>query len=215
MLGAALMILAVTGCSGTGASTVAAVWGNLGASVCSLDKVGHGFLGKPAVKQALQQRLGIKGLAEMSTEAIRNRLRESAFNDPSILSGINEVIHCRLKLWVAYSAIRLREYKGVFVLDAALIFELGLEHIPDYVITVTDHLDRAVERLVKRDRITRETAIGRWKSQIGLKEKSYRSHFVIENRDTEELLIKRAADFYNGVIKRMEDANWHTELEKS
>jgi len=209
------MIWGVTGCSGTGASTVAAVWEKLGASVCSLDRVGHGFLEKTCVKEALQSRLSIQGLSEMPADAIRRKLRECTFGNPLILAGLNDIMHPRLRRWVTSSAEIVRATRGVFVLDAALIFELGLEHIPDYLVTVTDQQERVIERLMRRDGITVETAIGRWSSQISLKGKSSGSHFVIDNSGTVEMLRKRAEDFYTGVIKRMEDANWHIEPEKS
>lgn len=199
------MLLGLTGCSGTGVSTVAAVWNGMGAQVCSLDAVGHRFLDKPSVKRALENELRIAGLSEMSREDIRERLREKAFVSQEVLAGVNRVMHPRLSRWVADSAEKLRNNNGIFVLDAALIFELGLENYFSYLVTVTDELERVMSRLTTRDGVSAETITGRWNSQISLKEKSMRSHFVIRNADTEEILKKNAENFYRGVIQRMEE----------
>ncbi|MCD4706834.1 MAG: dephospho-CoA kinase [Candidatus Sabulitectum sp.] len=199
------MFWGLTGCSGTGVSTVAAVWNRLGAHVCSLDAVGHGFLNKPAVKKALESELGIQGLSSMSGEQIREQLRERAFAFPEILGGINRVLHPRLKRWVANSVEELRDENGVFVLDAALIFELGLDNYLSRTVTVTDRLERVMKRLTARDGISKDTVTGRWQNQISLREKSMRSHFVIRNASTEEMLKKNAENFYKEVIQRMEE----------
>ncbi|MCK5785521.1 MAG: dephospho-CoA kinase [Candidatus Sabulitectum sp.] len=209
------MLWGITGCSGTGASTVAAVWKMLGADVCSLDKVGHRFLGKLSVKRALEAELGITGLSGMFQKEIRNQLRDKAFAQPEILKGINSVLHPRLKRWVSRSGEKLKEKRGVFVLDGALIFELGLDRYMNYLITVTDELDRVMGRLRARDGVSAETVIGRWDSQISIKEKSFRSHFEISNEDTEEKLKMKAEKFYKGVIQPMEEARWHTEQERN
>ena len=199
------MLLGVTGCSGTGVSTVTSVWKGMGAEVCSLDNVGHRFLDKKAVKISLEGELGIPGLAEKTQEQIREELRERAFVSPEILSGINRVLHPRLSRWVADSAELLRGRRGVFVLDAALIFELGLENCFNFVITVTDDMERVVNRLVERDGISIDTVVGRWKNQLSINEKRNRSHFVISNSETESILKKKAENFYKSVIQRMEE----------
>jgi len=199
------MLWGITGCSGTGASTTAGVWKMLGASVCSLDGVGHSFLGSRAVKEALEKKLSINGLAVMSADTVRKELREKAFLMPKMLQSINSVLHPRLVRWVAGSACALNGKTGVFVLDAALIFELHLEKYLDCVVTVTDRLDRVTSRLVQRDGVSPETVSGRWRSQLALEEKAARSHFVIRNADTKDILKMNAEQFYRKVIQRMEE----------
>lgn len=199
------MLWGLTGCSGTGASTVAAVWKRMGARVCSLDAVGHRYLKKSSVKWALEKELGIEGLSEMSQEEIRKQIRGKAFASREVLAGINKIMHPGLSRWVSASAEQLRGRNGVFVLDAALIFELGLDNCFSFMITVTDEQERVIDRLMARDGISIDTVKGRWNSQLSLKEKSNRSHFVIRNAGTVEMLKKNAEKFYKGVIQRMEE----------
>ncbi len=198
------MFWGLTGCSGTGVSTVASVWESLGAQICSLDKTGHRFLDKMSVKKALEQELDIQGLSNMSTIEIRNELREKAFLSKEILSGINRVVHPRLIRWVTSSTNKLKSSNDIFVLDAALIFELDLSNYFNFVVTVTDSIDRVSDRLVKRDGISPETISGRWNSQLSLKTKCENSHFVLHNSGTEFDLKKKAKEFYKGVIQKME-----------
>ena len=203
------MLLAITGCSGTGVSTVSRVWQKLnnGLNICSLDKIAHRFLNKLSVKKELEKELLINGISEMTTDEIRLLLREKAFSDPEVLLAINKILHPRLQRWVFFKANELKNRKTIFVLDAALIFELQLEKCFDYVVTVSDKQSRVIERLVKRDKITEDTVKNRWKNQLGLREKRNRSHFVITNCGSKEELEKKANNFYKNVLLRMEGAN--------
>jgi dephospho-CoA kinase len=100
----------------------------------------------------------------------------------------------------------LRNEKGIFVLDAALIFELGIEEHLDFTVTVSDSRERSLERLQKRDGLSGEAAYGRWNSQIDIQEKCQRSSFVIENSGSLSDLKDNAEYFYINVINKMEDA---------
>ncbi|PIE51242.1 dephospho-CoA kinase [Candidatus Fermentibacteria bacterium] len=215
MLGAPLMLWAITGCSGSGASTVAEVWKELGASVCSLDRTGHRFLEKPRVKTALQKAAGLPVDSQMPVNEIRTLLRDKAFTEPETLYGVNSVLHPKLRRWVASSANSLRSTRGVFVLDAALIFELDLSGYADFTVTVKDTRKRALERLAKRDGISRDSAEGRWRNQMEISEKCLKSNFVINNSGSKDELVNKAELFYSNIITRMEDAKWHTRPEIS
>ncbi len=199
------MILGLTGCSGSGSTTVAGVWREMGASVCSLDRVGHGFLGKGSVKKELEEVLSIPGLSSMTVNAIRSQLRNRAFTEPRLLQLINGVLHKRLQRWTAASAELLRGKRGIFVLDAALIFELELDAKMDFTVTVKDRRNRCVERLAERDGLSTETASGRWDSQIDMNVKCLRSNFVIDNSGSLLQLKNNAKNFYINVIQQMED----------
>ncbi len=203
------MLIAITGCSGTGVSTVSTVWKkiNNGLNVCSLDKVAHRFLNKLSVKKELEKELVINGISEMSTDEIRLLLREKAFSDPNVLLAINRILHPRLQRWVFFKANELKTKNTIFVLDAALIFELQLEKCFDYIVTVSDKQSRVIERLVKRDKITKDTVKNRWKNQLDLSDKRSRSHFVITNSGSMEELEIKADNFYKNVLQRMEGAN--------
>jgi len=203
------MLIAITGNSGTGVSTVSSVWKkiNSGLNVCSLDKVAHRFLNKLSVKKELEKELLINGLSEMTTDEIRILLREKAFSDPNVLLAINRILHPRLQRWVFFKANELKTKNTIFVLDAALIFELQLEKCFDYIVTVSDKQSRVIERLVKRDKITEDTVKNRWKNQLDLSDKRSRSHFVITNSGSMEELEIKADNFYKNVLQRMEGAN--------
>lgn len=209
------MLWGLTGCSGSGATAVATVWGKMGADVCSLDSIGHGFLSRSSVKNQLEKRLGIPGLSSMPVSSIRSALRELAFTDQEVLKGINGVLHTRLRRWTSVSAGILSGKPGVYVLDAALVFELELENILDFTVAVKDSRERSLKRLSNRDGIGSDAAAGRWRNQIDIGEKCRRSNFVIDNSGTLEELTFNAEYFYNNVIVRMEDATWHTRQERN
>ncbi len=197
------MLVGLTGCSGSGASTVAGIWKSLGAEVCSLDAAGHRFLDKRGCAVELQEGLGIPGLGSMGSSDIRKTLRERAFADPDLLKGINAVLHPRLRRWAGLAAATLKGGRGIFVLDAALLFELGIDTLADFTVTVRDTMERSAARIAERDGLTEGTALGRWRSQMDIHEKCARSHFVIENRGTITELHNIASDIFINVLTTM------------
>ncbi|HPF33077.1 MAG TPA: dephospho-CoA kinase, partial [Candidatus Sabulitectum sp.] len=93
--------------------------------------------------------------------------------------------------------------RGIFVLDAALLFELGMDTLADFTVTVRDTMERSVARIVERDGLTEGTALGRWRSQMDIHEKCARSHFVIDNRKTTTVLHNIATDIFLNVLTIM------------
>lgn len=198
------MLVGITGCSGTGASTVAAVWRRLGAEICSLDGVGHRFLARGRTLAELAGETGLGELEKMDGASARLFLRERAFTDTAVLKGINSVMHGRLRRWAFQAACSLNGLPGVHVLDGALIFELGIDALADYTVTVMDTVPRCVSRLCERDGISLEAARGRLNSQLSIAEKCRRSHFVINNGGSAHDLKQKAEEFYRDVIQKLE-----------
>ena len=82
---------------------------------------------------------------------------------------------------------RLKEAKGSFVvLDAALLFEEGLEKDVDITVTVFVPYEVQLERLLKRDGLTVSEAVSRIRSQMPLAEKKRRADHVVDNSGSRE-----------------------------
>lgn len=149
------MIIVLTGKLGSGKTTVANMFGDLGANVIEADKLGHGLLIKERIKEKLIQEFGTDIL---DGEAIsRKKLAGKVFHDIDNLKKLNQIVHPLLS-----QKIRERIGPGLNVIDAALYYELDLQSISDRTILVKCSEDKVLKRLnntvlASRRKFQRET----------------------------------------------------------
>ncbi len=175
------MLVGVTGTAGCGQSSAAAAFGSLGAEICSLDAVGHELLSRRYIASALAVSLGRPELRTMPGEGIRAALRGEAFADPELMHGLCAVLHPRMRRWARLSASSLRSRKGIFVLEGALLIEMGIAGLADSLVVVAADRETCISRMVERDRIDRLTALKRLDMQLPLTEKLMRADWVVWN----------------------------------
>src|SRR5690606_1255831 len=87
------------------------------------------------------------------------------------------------------------------VVDAALIFEWGMEREFDAVILVTAPEDLRLRRAMERDGLSREEAEARIRSQMPESEKISKATYVIENAGTEEDLEAKVEGVWKKVTQ--------------
>ncbi|HID16366.1 MAG TPA: dephospho-CoA kinase, partial [Candidatus Atribacteria bacterium] len=92
------------------------------------------------------------------------------------------------------------DYK-IIVINAALLIEAGAKKIVDKVIVVWTDEQTQLERLMKRDNISKNEAEKRIKSQMSLKEKLKYADYVINNNGSKEQTKKQVIDLYKELIK--------------
>jgi len=175
------MLVGLTGCTGSGQSTLACIFSSLGASVCSLDEVGHRLLGRGPVARGLARELGMPEISAMDGMGIRLHLRRRVFDDPALMQALCSVLHPRMRRWASLSASILRGAEGLFVLEGALLLELGLGRLCDAIVTVACETATCVSRIIARDGLDEGRALARLAMQMPLTEKVERSDWVVWN----------------------------------
>jgi dephospho-CoA kinase len=192
--------LGVTGNSGTGQSTVAGVFGELGARVCSLDAAGHRLLDRFYVRSDLAMRLYRPELTTLSVVRIREELGLRAFRDVGVMDALESVLHPRMKRWASLGRRMLDGEGGVTVLEGALIYELGLDRLLDRVVVVTDTIERAGSRLENRDGVGTDIVSARWQRQWPIERKAGLADFVLENSGSLGELNDAARNLYISLL---------------
>ena len=69
----------------------------------------------------------------------------------------------------------------MLVIDAALLLEAGFDSLVDKVVLVFCNEEVQLDRLMKRDSLSREDAIKRIRSQMGQEDKKKMSDYLIDN----------------------------------
>ena len=117
----------------------------------------------------------------------RKKLAQLIFNDEKNLRQVNSIIHPELaKHFEKWTDERIEH--PIAAIDAAVLFEAGFQQFVDKTITVFSPVETRIERVVKRDNLTREHILSRINSQMSDEEKIKLSDFVIINDNKHSIL---------------------------
>jgi len=170
----------LTGGIGSGKTTVANLFIELGIPVYIADTEAKRLMHtSKTIKRKLLDEFGTK--AYVKNKLNRPFLANIVFNDRKKLDAINKIVHPS----VANSFKRwLNKQDSVYAIqENAILFENNSAYKFDLIITVTAPIQDKIERVMKRDNISKEEVLSRMNNQISDKEKMKKSNFVIENRD--------------------------------
>ena len=176
------IIIGITGILASGKSTVSDEFASLGAFKIDADGIAHDLLsGSGAVAEDIKSAFGAAILTQGAID--RKKLGELVFFDTEKLKLFSRIIHP-----VIIERIRM-EIKAstadVVVVDAPLLFEVGLEKEMDMVVVVTASEKNCLKRAVLRG-IPEEKARRIMASQMSQEEKSKRADHIIVNDDNIE-----------------------------
>ena len=85
------------------------------------------------------------------------------------------------------------------IYEAAILFESGNYLNCDYIITVVAPIDTRIERVMKRDKTSRELILKRMEAQWTDEQRVSKSDFVIENEDLK--IAKQKVDEILKILK--------------
>ena len=195
-----MLKVGLTGGIGSGKSTASRYFESLGAFVLDADEEAKKLI---TSNETVQHEL----ISEFGTDIIdgtgrvdKKKLSRVAFQDEDHQQRLNSVVHPYIFNLIDKEFNRVFNNKkhGVFIVDAALIYETGFDAHLDYVIVVTAHLKNRMERALGRETLSREEILKRVGFQWPEEEKVNMADFVVHNDGTEvefkkniESLIKK------------------------
>ena len=187
-----MLKVGLTGGIGSGKSTASRYFESLGAFVLDADEEAKKLI---TSNETVQHEL----ISEFGTDIIdgtgrvdKNKLSRVAFQDEDHQQRLNSVVHPYIFNLIDKEFNRVFNDKkhGVFIVDAALIYETGFDAHLDYVIVVTAHLKNRMERALGRKTLSREEILKRVGFQWPEEEKVNMADFVVHNDGTEVELQK-------------------------
>ena len=197
--------LGLSGGVAAGKSMVARMFAELGASVIDADRMGHDMLRRDDIKAALRERWG-DGVFREDGEVDRQKVAEIVFGNGDARRFLNGLVHPPIRQRIREVMDRMRaEGAPLVVLDAALLFEGGLEAWCDAVAFVNADEEARAAR-AKNERGWSADELGRRESaQIDPSEKMRRSDFVIDNSGERERTFEQVREIYNRLSQRVSD----------
>lgn len=189
-----MAVIGLTGSIASGKTLLATRLAELGAEVIDADALGHAVIepGGPAFAPLVAafgpDILGADGRID------RRRLGARVFADPTERRRLDALVHphllAELKRRVGEAEARVGA-AGVVVVDAALIYEIGIPEAFDAVVVVRTSPERQLEWLMNRG-LEEVAARQRIAAQMPPGEKVRRARFVVDNDGPPEALTEAA-----------------------
>jgi len=175
-------IIGLTGGIGSGKTTIANHFISLGIPVYIADDAGRKIMQSQEILDQIREQFGDSIFEENLLN--RAKLAEIVFNNPEKLKQLNAIIHPAVKKDFKKWLGEYHEFPLV-IYEAAILFESGNYKNFDFIITVTAPLETRIERVIKRDNVSRDQVLKRINAQWTDEQRISKSDFVIENLDQE------------------------------
>lgn len=187
----------LTGGIGSGKTYIANIFSELGIPVYNSDERGkylmeHDFI----VKEKLFEVFGPESFSDNKLN--REYLAKQVFNNNSKLSAINKIVHPAVhedfNHWV-----KINSGNQYLIKEAAILIESGAYKELDLLIVVTAPIPTRINRVIKRDNLSRVDIEKRIANQLSDQERINYADFVINNDGT--MLVKtQIQEIHNKIL---------------
>ena len=181
-----MKLIGLTGGVGSGKSTVAEMFRELGAEVLDADKAAHAAYepGSPGF-DAVVKEFGEGCVRDGRID--RQKLGQLVFNDPDARERLNAIVHPLVREWMVKRTAEAADRDVPIVIqDVPLLFENGLEHLFNSIVLVFVPEDLQLERLIQGRGVDAARARAMIAAQMPIEKKRELAHHVIDNRGTVE-----------------------------
>lgn len=193
------LLLGVTGGIASGKTTVAKMLEKLGAPVIDFDRLARQVVepGKPALKK-IADYFGEQALQKDGT-LDRKSVSKIVFRDPEKRKVLESFTHPAINeaYFEQVSAISVKAPDAIIQAVIPLLFEFHLEDMVDKVLVVYVPREKQIERLTRRDGISKADAENILNAQMPIDEKLRRADFVIRNEGSPEEAMKQAEELWH------------------
>ena len=187
---------------GCGKSTIAHIFSVLGIPVYHADERAKRISEKPETQTRIAQLFGQEAAQD------KRKLASLVFADASKLAQLNALVHPLvfedMENWFAglENGITPSPYALV---EAAILFESGMDTMFDCVINVEAPVSEQIERCMGRDRSSEAEVKARLSRQFSAEERRKRARFTIQNASHQPVLNKVLE--IDRILRRQKDSD--------
>ncbi|CAN2237537.1 dephospho-CoA kinase [Candidatus Planktophila dulcis] len=192
-----MLVVALTGGIGSGKSTVAQNFAELGALVIDADQL---------ARMAIER--GTDGFADvllrfgdeviLNGDIDRKKLAEIVFSDEKARKDLESIIHPRVQALFAQAVADL-ELDDILIYEIPLLVETGAAEKFDYVVTVESDIELRKARLLKKGLYISQIE-KRMASQASEEARTAIADAVIRNDGDEDSLLRQVENLWESVL---------------
>ena len=193
-----MKIIGITGGIGSGKTTVAKMFESFGIPVYYADDEAKALMNRS--KTIKKKLVALLGDSAYENEKInRKYIASKVFNHQDLLKKINAIVHPKVKV---HFEKWLKKQDSSYVLkESAIIFENNLQSHYDAIILVVADKHKRIDRVMKRDHLTKEQVQAIIKNQYSDQKKIPLSTYLITNdiRSQSQFQVEK---LHNQLLKR-------------
>ena len=193
------LVVGVAGIMGSGKSTVARVFEDLGAGRIDADLLGREMLRDERIRDEIVDMFG-RRVVKANGEIDTLKLGRAAFKNPESAKNLDRITREALINRIRSKIRDLSGSRDVVVVDAALLPEWKPEEWIDILVVVDSDEESAVRRAAREARFTRANVRARMEHQLSRREKSREADVIIPNYGSLESLKDRARKVYRTLL---------------
>ena len=184
------MLIGLTGRTGSGKSSAAKIFEDLGCFVADCDKVAHEVLLDDEIKNKLCS-LFNEDILNKENEIDRKKLGAIVFSDKEKLALLNGVVHKA----IVQKCLELCENSGrdICLMDGSELESSGADELCKYIVVITADEETRLKRIMKRDGIDKDSALRRIHAQSDYS----KTAIYVDNSGNEEELRKKITSLYD------------------
>lgn len=189
-------IIGLTGGIGSGKSTIANYIASKGIPVYIADEAAKEIMNTKEVIQQVQALFSENVILE-NGYLNRTLIRDLVFSDKDKLAQLNSIIHPKVKRdfdnWLS------QHQDAPFVIkEVAILFETNGQEYCDATILVTAPLENRIQRVLERDKSTKDIILQIIQNQLPEEQKIRLATYVIENEN-----LEKTYEFIDILIKKL------------
>lgn len=184
------MLIGLTGRTGSGKSSAAKIFENLGCFVADCDKVAHEVLLDDEIKNKLCS-LFNEDILNKENEIDRKKLGTIVFSDKEKLALLNGIVHKA----IVQKCLELCENSGrdICLMDGSELESSGADELCKYIVVITADEETRLKRIMQRDGIDTDSALRRIHAQSDYS----KTAIYVDNSGNEEELRKKITSLYD------------------
>lgn len=191
-----LLKIGITGGIGSGKSTVCTIFQILGIPVFNADIEARKLYDEPQVKEAIILAFG----DIMYPQGVfdKKAMADLVFQSADKLKQLNELLHPLVQ--IQFDTWLQQQVSPYAIKEAALLIEAGSYQQLDALILVTCPMNKRIERVMKRDRVTEDEVLARINKQLSEEDKRALCQYEIIN-DDRQLLIPQVLQLHHQLMQ--------------
>jgi dephospho-CoA kinase len=180
----------ITGGIGSGKSIFCKIAESKGFPVVVADDIAKKLLSEnDEIKKQVIKTFGNESY--INGEPNKKFLADNVFSQPEKLVQINNIIHPKTLQIIEELMNELLKTNNLVFVESAIIVEIGIEEMFDYIVLITAEDEKRIERVQKRSSLSVEDIQKRIDSQLKDESKKQFADFTIDNNSTEEKFTEK------------------------
>jgi dephospho-CoA kinase len=193
--------LGVTGGIGSGKTSVCRVFSVLGVAVFSADIKAREIMDYDS---EIKEKINLIAGRDLYSDGNLDRIALASiiFNNPDILGKVNSLVHPvvfdRFEKW------KNEQPSPYVVMEAAILFETGNAKRLDRTVTVIAPEEERINRVIFRNRLTRDQVIERIRNQMNDEQRIKLSDYIIYNSEN-DMIIPSVLKIHEEIINQIKN----------